>query len=107
MKTYLFDTLNRYQRFSEKQDVKAIICNKSWSIFNDTGEKEIYIFQEDGSFIISNNGKVTNGSWKYIPANKSVIIEGNNQNYMLHPAFMDDVIFALQLDGTVRSNVSF
>lgn len=100
MKTYLFDSIERYKRFSESLDVKAVICNKSWNIFNDSGEKEIYIFQEDGSLIISNNGKVTDGSWKYIPANKSIIINGNDQSYMLHPAFMDEVIFALQVDGT-------
>ena len=29
-----------------------------------------------------------------------MIVEGNNQSYMLHPAFMDEAIFALQLDGT-------
>lgn len=100
MKTYLFDTIERYRRFSESLDVKVVICNKSWSVFNDSGEKDIYIFQEDGSLIISNNGKVTNGTWKYIPANKSVIINGNNQSYMLHPAFMDEILFALQVDGT-------
>lgn len=100
MRTYLFDTIERYKRFSESLDVKAVICNKSWNIFNDSGEKEIYIFQEDGSLIISNNGKVTDGNWKYIPANKSIIINGNEQSYMLHPAFMDEVIFALQVDGT-------
>lgn len=100
MKTYLFDSIERFKRFSESLDVKAVICNKSWNIFNDSGEKEIYIFQEDGSLIISNNGKVTDGSWKYIPANKSIIINGNDQSYMLHPAFMDEVIFALQVDGT-------
>lgn len=44
MKTYLFDTFNRYKRFSEKLDAKTILCNKSWWVFNDSGEKEVYIF---------------------------------------------------------------
>lgn len=100
MKTYLYDTKERYKRFRESLDVKTIICNKSWNIFNDSGEKEIYIFQEDGSLILSNNGKVINGTWKYIPANKSIIINGSDQSYMLHPTFMDEIIFVLQVDGT-------
>ena len=100
MKTYLFDTFNRYKRFSEKLDAKTILCNKSWWVFNDSGEKEVYIFNTDGSLIISVSGKVTNATWKYIPANKSVIISGNNQSYMVHPAFYDNMIFALQVDGT-------
>lgn len=100
MKTYFLDTLNRYKRFSEKLDAKTILCNKSWWIFNDSGEKEIYIFQEDGSLIISFNGKVTHATWQYIPANKSLVISTPKESYMLHPAFVDENIFALQQDGT-------
>ena len=100
MKTYLFDTLNRYKRFSEKLDAKTILCNKSWLVFNDNGIKEVYIFNKDGSLIISVSGKVSNATWKYIPANKSIIIETNKESYMLNPAFVDGNILALQMDGT-------
>ena len=48
MKTYLLDILSRYNRFSENLDVKTVLCNKSWWIFNDSGDKELYIFQENG-----------------------------------------------------------
>lgn len=100
MKTYLFDTFNRYKRFSEELDAKTILCNKSWWVFNDSGEKEVYIFNTDGTLIIAVSGKVTNATWQYITANKSLIITGNNQSYMVHPAFFDNQIFALQVDGT-------
>lgn len=100
MKTYLFDTFNRYKRFSENLDVTTVLCNKSWWVFNDSGEKEIYIFQTDGSLIISYSGKVTYATWQYIPANKSLVITAKEQAYMLHPTFRDNVIFALQVDGT-------
>lgn len=100
MKTYLMDSLNRYKRFSEKLDAESILCNKSWWVFNDTGEKEIYIFQEDGTAIASLNGNVTMANWKYLPVNKSLIINTNDQCYMFHPAFSDNNILALQKDGT-------
>ena len=100
MKTYLFDIINRYKRFSEELDAKTIICNKAWWVFNDSGEKEVYIFNEDGTLFISVSGKVTNATWQYIAANRSLIISGNSQSYMVHPAFYDQVIFALQVDGT-------
>ena len=100
MRTYVMDSFNKYKRFSEKLDVKAILCNKSWWVFNDSGEKEIYIFQEDGSLIVSLNGNVTVANWKYIPVNKSLIINSKEQSYMLHPAFSDNNILALQKDGT-------
>ena len=49
MKTYLLETLNRYKRFSESLDAKAVLSNKAWVVFNDEGEKQVYIFQEDGT----------------------------------------------------------
>ena len=100
MKTYLLDTFNRYKRYSEKLDAKTVLCNKCWWVFNDVGEKETYIFKEDGSIIISISGAVTYGKWEYIPVNKSIIISGNNQSFMVLPSFVDEYILALQVDGT-------
>ena len=100
MKTYIFDTINRYKRFSEELDAKTILCNKSWYVLNDSGEKELYIFNTDETLIISVSGRVTNAIWKYISVNKSIIISVSNQSYMVHPAFYDNMIFALQMDGT-------
>lgn len=100
MQTFLFDIFNRYKRFSENLDVKTVLCNKTWFVFNDSGEREIYIFQENGKLKISLNGKVTHATWEYIPANKSLIISGNEQSYMVHAAYVDNILFALQIDGT-------
>lgn len=100
VKTYIFDALTRCKRFSESLDVEAILCSKSWSVFNDSGNKEIYLFQRDGRLIISISGSVTDATWKYIPINQSILINTKNASYMLHPSFIDSVIFALQLDGT-------
>lgn len=100
MKTYLFDTFNRYKRFSEELDAKTILCNRSWWVFNDSGEKEVYIFQTDGSLIISIKGKVSYSTWKYITTNQSIIITSGEQAYMVKPAFVDGNILALQVDGT-------
>lgn len=100
MKTFLLDTFNRYKRLSESLDIETILCNKTWFVFNNSGEKEIYIFQEKGKLLISLNGKVTHGTWEYIHANKSLIISGNNQSYMVHAAYVDNTLFALNIDGT-------
>ena len=102
MKTFLLDSFNRYKRFSEELDVKTILCNKSWLIFNDCGDKELYVFQENGSLIASVNGNVTNAKWQYIPANKSLVVSFREQSVMFHPSFINNVIFALQQDGTER-----
>lgn len=100
MKAYLFNAINRYKKFSEELDAQTILCDKSWWVFNDSSEKEVYIFNTDGTLIISVSGRITNATWLYISANKSIVISGNNQSYMVHPVFYDKVVFALQVDGT-------
>lgn len=100
MKTFLLDSINKYQRFSEELDAKTIICNRSWVVFNDDGIKEVYIFQEDGSIIISHNGIVREGSWKYLSANKSFLISAGDTKFMLHPAFLEGIVMGMNLDGT-------
>lgn len=103
MKTYLFETLNRYKRFSESLDAKAVLSNKAWVVFNDEGEKQVYIFQEDGTVLITTNGIGSVKTWKYIPANKSILINGDGNRFvMLRTAFVDENILAFQLDGTDR-----
>lgn len=103
MKTYILDLPNRLNRISENLDVKSVLCNKSWVVFNETGDKELYIFQENGELIISLNGVVTSAAWQYISANKTILIKGKDQSYMLHPSFYDNVLFVLSLDGKKES----
>lgn len=100
MKTFLLDIAERFRRFDEQLDVKTLLCNKLWQVFNDSGSKEVYIFQEDGSLIISVDGRVTKANWQYIAANRSLLIEVTEQSYMLRPFFQDNFLFTLQLDGT-------
>ena len=103
MKTYLLETLNRYKKFSESLDAKAVLSNKAWVVFNDEGEKQVYIFQEDGTVLITTNGIGSVKTWKYIPANKSILINGDGNRFvMLRTAFVDENILAFQLDGTDR-----
>ena len=102
MKAYLLDTFKRFKRYSDTLDVKTNLCNKTWLVFNDEGEREVFIFNEDGTMIISCNGLVTNSSWKYIPSNNSIVITTPKQAYMLQPAFINGIVFALQLDGVEK-----
>lgn len=103
MKTYLLDTFNRYKRFSQNLDVKTVLCSKSWYVFNDEGEKQLYIFQRDGSVLVTTNGVGSFFSWKYLSANNSILLYSNKDSFiMLRTAFVDGNVLAFQLDGTNR-----
>jgi len=98
MKAFIFDLVNKLQRTSNALDAKTILCNKTWRVFSDTGEKEVYIFMEDGKLVISSNGVVEMGTWMYVPANQSLVITGK-QNYLVHPVICNNIL-ALIVDGT-------
>ena len=100
MKLYLFDTINRFKRYSETLDIKTKICNRPWIVFNDGGEREVYKFKEDGTINIVLSGRVTRGTWEYDPTDKTIIISASKQSYMVHPGMYDDMLLALQVDGT-------
>lgn len=102
MKTYVLEVIKRIKRFSEKFDVSSTLCDKTWVVFNDTGERELYIFQPNGSVIITKNGVGIKGKWEWISTNKSLVINSNDKVIMLHPEYIDNTILALNLDGTQK-----
>lgn len=99
MKTFLLNIPKRLKLKSNEFDAKAILCDKAWTVFNDEGIKQLFIFQPDGSLFITIDGYVSNSMWKYIPVNNSVIITSGDKSMMFHPAFRDDVVLALERDG--------
>lgn len=100
MKTYIFDTINRIKRFSKKLDVKTTLCEKPWIVFNDSGDKEVLIFNSDGTVLITINGLGQIHKWQWVPANESLIIHQADSIVMLHPDYIDNSILALNRDGT-------
>lgn len=99
MKTFLLSIPKRLKLKDQEIDAQAALCDKPWTVFNDEGVKQLFIFQPDGTLLITTNGIVSNSTWKYISANRSIIITSENKSVMFHPAFLDDVVFALQQDG--------
>ena len=101
MKTYLMNIPEILRSKSNELDVKAALCRTSWVVFNDDSVRLLFIFESDGSLIVSKNGVVSRQKWSYINANSTVLIEDvQQQAFLFHPAFIDNVIFALQQDGT-------
>ncbi len=84
---------------SDNLNIKALLCENSWVVFHEE-KKIIFIFQKDGSLIVSQNGIASRGKWEYIKPNKTILIESADTMLLLHPVFVDDVLFILQQDGT-------
>ena len=99
MKTYISNTIQRLKRYSKQLDAQSILYGKNWEVFNDTGEKEVFIFRPNSELLISRNGLVQKGKWELLSIT-SMIIDIDNKSYLLNTAFADDKFLALQLDGT-------
>ena len=100
MKSFILSIPDNLKKANNTLDAKAVLCGNSWEVFNDEGIKQIFIFNKDNSLLISTNGDVETFSWQYIPTNNSIIITTGNKTSLFRPAFHNDVIFALQKDGT-------
>ena len=99
MKTYLMSIPKSLKGVSDKLNVKSLLCEKTWIVFHEE-TKVIFIFQKGGSLIVSQNGEAAKGQWEYIKSNKTILIEAEDVMLLLHPTFVDDVLFVLQQDGT-------
>lgn len=101
MKTYLLDTINRIKQYSATLDAQTNLSGKSWVVFNDSGDKEVLIFNADGTVLMTVNGSGIKRTWQWIAANKSLIIsQPDDSIVMLHPEYLDNSVMALNRDGT-------
>lgn len=69
MKTYLLNSIQNLVSISKKFDAKAVLYNKTWEVFNDTGEKKVFIFRSNNELLISRNESVQKGKWELISIN--------------------------------------
>lgn len=99
MKAYLMSLPKSLKGISDRLNVRSLLCAKTWVVFHEE-KKVIFIFQKDGSLIVSQNGVASKGKWEYIKSNKTILVEAVDVMLLLHPTFVDDVLFILQQDGT-------
>jgi len=96
--TYLSDFLPKTFQFSHKLDDLALLKNQQWVLIEQvSNSKCVYIFRDNNELISSQNGRVTKGSWEYIN-NSTILIEINNDSYLMKHRFLDEDVFVLKID---------
>lgn len=101
MQAYLNQLLPRIRQFSETLDKKELLIDQPWVLINDDGNKQQYIFERDGKLIMSLNGQVQYGRWRYISAAKSLIIDREKDSLLLNHEFFTDGVCILKRDGNI------
>lgn len=99
MKTYLLNAVKRLKNYSQKLDANAVLYDKSWEVFNESGDKELMIFRTNKELLISRNGIVQKGTWELLDI-ANMIIDVGEKTYLFNTAYVEDEFLALKLDGT-------
>jgi len=72
-------------------------------LIDEKSNKQQYIFERDGNLIMSFNGKVQYGKWRYIPAARSLVIDrGESDSLLLNHAFVNQGACILKKDGNME-----
>lgn len=100
MKQYLQQLLPRLHEFSQRLDHTENFVEKPWVLIDEDGNRHVYVFQRDKSLVMSVNGHVTIGSWQYIQAAQSLLIEKGKEKILLNNAFIEKEVMILRMDGS-------
>lgn len=100
MQNYLLNLLPRLKQFSETLDKKEILIDQPWILTGDYPNKQQFIFRRDGKLIQSVGGNVETGTWEYIPAAKSLLIESSSMKVLLNHVFVEKGALLLRKDGS-------
>ena len=99
MKIYLQDLINRLAQFSEKLDNTSLFIDKPWVLIDANSNRHKYIFQRNGSLLMSLNGQVKMGKWEYLAVAKSILIDRITDKILLNQYFVNGAIMILKIDG--------
>lgn len=106
MKDYISSIVDRLSNYSLKLDRESSFIDKLWAVVDEDGHQQTYIFERNGDLVMSKNGKVTMGKWKFYPQARSIRIDrGNGDQIFLNQAFFDKTIMVLKYDGDNNNNL--
>jgi hypothetical protein len=100
MQNYVLNLLPRLREFNQTLDKKEILIDQPWVLTGDHSGKQQFIFRRNGQLIQSVNGHAEMGTWEYIAAAKSLLIQSDSTNLLLNHAFFDKGVLLLRKDGS-------
>lgn len=103
MKTFFQSIPKKLRLKSDSLDASAILCGKAWHVFTDDGIMQKLFFREKGKLLLITSGIAQDATWEFVPEDRSIIIDNGEQRKNFQPAFYDDCLLVLQVDGTDES----
>jgi len=80
---------SKIKKYAERKSSKNTLSSISWLLLNDSDENEvIYIFKNDNSLIVSENGYIKRHDYEFIVDSDSLIIQYDKENGILYDSFL-------------------
>ena len=99
MFSFLQNLLPRLRQFSQSLDQTELFVDKPWVLLDEDGQQQTYIFRRGGELLMSLDGQVQMGSWDYIAAAQSILIDRQVDKLLLNHFFFTDALLVLARDG--------
>lgn len=101
MKTYFINSIKQVSINSHSLDITSTLKTHEWIVFNeDTSFIEKFLFVDDDKLLVSVNGKSSYSKWKYVKVNSSLIIDDDQNKYLLKIVVCNKDIIVLNVDST-------
>jgi hypothetical protein len=99
MLLYIKNLLPRLRQYSQTLDKIELLVEHPWVLIDDEGNQQKYIFRRGGKLILSFNGRVSFGTWEYLPSARSLLIDLDEGTILLNHDFVDPAVMILKMDG--------
>ena len=100
MRFYLSDLIPRLAKFSKQLDTNAKLVNQNWILIqDDEASKLVYLYSDDGSLDVYQNGiEIDTGTFKLVNNSLQIKISGTRGLFKI--GFFDEYVMALKRDST-------
>lgn len=98
---YINNILPKINKLSQRLDALSKLQGEPWVVLNDSSKIQKLIFQSNDELIVSTNGVVSIGKWKYLVQANSILIDVNDEKRLYNHQFVDNAIMIWKLDGTI------
>ena len=86
----------KIKKYSDRKSSKNNLSNISWLLLDESDETEvIYIFRNDSSLILSENGEIKRCKYEFIVDSDNLIVQYNEENGILYDSLLIDNKFLI------------
>lgn len=97
----LSSLIEKISNYATRINSEAGFVDKSWTYIDEDGQTVRLLFKGNSRLLINQRGRVTEGSWEFIPQWGGLLVEIDGEKSLYNQAMVfDDAVMLLKIDGT-------